>query len=392
MNLTKQEKVLVLVVTLILIILINIISYYFIKYKLSISIYSKNYTAQQEKFMKTWQDGKKVHPFYGQADGNETGFKSDISVENNFVSVSSSSLLDQHVKVLVLGGSLASHLSLKREDVPEYLFAKKLNKYFKTDKFVIYNAAFGGGKQPQQYFKLLYLDFLGFKPDIIINYDGFNEIALPLSENLNRKLNAIYPRSFDQLVYSSTYEGECFGFNNFLLSFNSYIPLVEALKWYYVKYCHFSSVKDDPVKGFTNFQLFKNEEENYLQRTLLVWEIASNRINDFANRNSIPYMHFIQPNQYLKNSKVLTKLEKKEFFNYEPYFLSIRDHYKELDIQNLDTDLKFDQRYLFVNEPRTVYSDNCCHLNLIGMEAIIDDIIERGKNIFHSKLLNISNN
>ena len=172
MNLTKQEKVLVLVVTLILIILINIISYYFIKYKLSISIYSKNYTAQQEKFMKTWQDGKKVHPFYGQADGNETGFKSDISVENNFVSVSSSSLLDQHVKVLVLGGSLASHLSLKREDVPEYLFAKKLNKYFKTDKFVIYNAAFGGGKQPQQYFKLLYLDFLGFKPDIIINYDG----------------------------------------------------------------------------------------------------------------------------------------------------------------------------------------------------------------------------
>ena len=101
------------------------------------------------------------------------------------------------------------------------------------------------GKQPQQLFKLLYLDLLGFQPDVIINYDGFNEIALPFAENLPSNLNAIYPRSFSQVVKSSAYDGRCFKLNNFLLSKNSYLPLFELIKWIYVRNCHQRSVGDD---------------------------------------------------------------------------------------------------------------------------------------------------
>ena len=90
--------------------------------------------------------------------------------------------------ILILGGSVAKHLSNNSSgDVIKYknvsidnkdIFKKTINKYFETDKFEIYNAAIDGGKQPQQLFKLYYLDLIGLKFDIIINLDGFNELAL----------------------------------------------------------------------------------------------------------------------------------------------------------------------------------------------------------------------
>jgi len=382
MSWTKSEKKLILIVVLFIFFAANVASYFIIKRVLNVTIYEENYNKEQQRFVKNL--GAKVHPFYGLSSGDQVGFKSDISVEHNFISVSPSALIDdEQIKVLVLGGSVASHVSLKRLNIKPYLLATKLNKKYNTNRFVVYNAAFGGGKQPQQLFKLLYLDLLGFKPDVIINYDGFNEIALPFSENLPNNLNAIYPRSFSQVVNSSDYNGQCFPLNNLLLSKNSYLPLFLLVKWIYVSNCHNQSLgKDDNTLSWND--VFDEEKKGYLNRTLLVWEESSNRINDFAIGKGIPYLHFIQPNQYLANSKILTEIEKTEFLNYEPYKGPIERHYKDLNINKLDSISKYDHRLLFLDDSRTVYSDSCCHFNLTGMEKITDSIITDASKVFEA--------
>ena len=43
---------------------------------------------------------------------------------------------------------------------------------------------------------------------------------------------------------------------------------------------------------------------------------------------------------------------------------------------------KIDQRSLFITEERTVYSDQCCHFNKLGMETIIDDIMIKAEPVF----------
>jgi hypothetical protein len=384
MSWTKSEKILILLVVGILFLIVNVASYFIIKNILNVSIYEAEYYLEQKRFVKSL--GSKVHPFYGFTEANQVGFDSDVSVERNFISISPSKLNNsQTIKVLVLGGSVASHLSLSRLNIQPFLLASKLNDNYNTNKFVVYNAAFGGGKQPQQFFKLIYLDLLGFKPDIIINYDGFNEIALPFAENLPKELNAIYPRNFDELVASSLYDGQCFEVNNFLLSINSYVPLLELSKWIYVRSCHNAATGQDSNSSGWN-PVFSQEKQEYLNRTLKVWELSSNKIYDFAVQNEIPYLHFVQPNQYLAGSKILSELEKTKFLSYEPYKTPIEYYYKYLEINNLKTPNKYDHRYLFIDENKTVYSDKCCHFNLIGMKKITNSIIKDASDVFEELL------
>ena len=389
MSWTKADKILVFVVFAVLFSALNVASYFIIKSILNVSIYEEKYDQENKRFMKKL--GSKVHPFYGLADGNVVGFKSDISVERSFGSVSPQPNNDsKSIKVLVLGGSVASHLSAPRLNIPPYQLATKLNEYYNTDMFVVYNAAFGGGKQPQQFFKLMYLDFLGFKPDVIINYDGFNEIALPFGENLEEELNAIYPRKFNKLVSSSSYDGACFDVNNYLLSKNTYLPILELAKWVYVRHCHnVSTGMNNSLSGWSPD--FQEEKQKYMQRTINAWEKSSDKIYDFAVNSKIPYFHFVQPNQYLEGSKPLSIIEKAEFTSYQLYGEPIARFYAKLDVTKLKASAKFDHRYLFKAENRTVYSDNCCHFNQLGMNLISSAIIKDASDVLDKVFLTKSN-
>ena len=59
---------------------------------------------------------------------------------------------------------------------------------------IILNFSTGGYKQPQQWLILAYLLSLGAEFDMVINIDGFNEVALPSSENIPVNVYPFYPR------------------------------------------------------------------------------------------------------------------------------------------------------------------------------------------------------
>lgn len=378
---SKAEKKLIWFVSITLFLIFNVASNFIIKKEIGVSIYDESYSTIQRDYKKSLSN-KKVHPFYGLTDASYPGFDSKISDENNFRSVSPVKSKNP-INVLVVGGSVASHLSESRYDIDtNYLFADRLNAYFDTNRFVIYNASFGGGKQPQQYFKLLYLDLLGFKPDLIINYDGFNEIALPIGENLEKNLNLIYPRNFFATLGGSVYDGKCFRLNNKLLSSNTYLPSIELLKWLYIRNCHNKAVFKGLSKKNVSNNPEVNDKKNSIEITKDIWAISSNKISRFAKLNDIIYIHALQPNLHLPQSKPLSEMELKEFNADTPYKMPIEKYYGSLDFSEIDALYKIDQRFLFKSEKRTVYSDKCCHFNKLGMTVIIDDLIINARTAF----------
>ena len=385
MKWTRKEYLLAFIAVIICIGILNIGSHYTILNYLNISIYNSKYSLEQNRFKKVFQKGR-IHPFYGINFTEQQGFQSKISVEKNFMRVSETKS-KRPISVVVLGGSVASHLSRATDSIDrDFILSEKLNSFFMTDRFKVYNAAFSGGKQPQQYFKLLYLDLLGFEPDLIINYDGFNELALTLEENRQRKINAIFPVSFDRSIISSGYNGDCFSLNNWFLSHNTYVPAIELIKWIYVKRCHNLSTGSETDIELTPKSLFLTENETYIKRAFLIWSESSNRIARFAEYKNIPYIHVLQPCLYLIGSKPLSSIEVQDFSDGGPYKTIIEKYYKSLSMEDLTTENKIDHRYLFSAEKRTVYSDNWCHLNTFGTELIVEDLIKNSKQIFYDLL------
>ena len=290
--------------------------------------------------------------------------------------------------ILILGGSVAKHLSNNSSgDVIKYknvsidnkdIFKKTINEYFETDKFEIYNAAIDGGKQPQQLFKLYYLDLIGLKFDIIINLDGFNELALTLSENFAINDHLIYPRNYSRLISTFNSSFNCVSDINIKANRFSYIPIIEFYDLYKIRNCHFSLEGANKNSGtrfseITNYN--KTTFDKALKNSIKIWNISSNKINDFSLKNNITYLHILQPNLYLKNSKKLTS-EELNLLNYPKYGNIISKHYKTLNLNNLKTQKKLDLRYVFEENTKNLYRDYCCHLNNLGMHLISLEIIK----------------
>ena len=64
----------------------------------------------------------------------------------------------------------------------------------------VVRVALGGYKQPQQLLALSYLLALGAHFDVVIDLDGFNEVALPATDNLPKGIFPFFPRIWSTRV------------------------------------------------------------------------------------------------------------------------------------------------------------------------------------------------
>ncbi|HEV3458611.1 MAG TPA: hypothetical protein VHG32_18790 [Thermoanaerobaculia bacterium] len=102
------------------------------------------------------------------------------------------------IEVALFGGSVAAFLCA---DGRTALLAG-LAKFpgFAHQQLALRCFALGGYKQPQQLMALAYLLALGRKLDVVINLDGFNEVALAYGENWPARISPFYPRGWSTLV------------------------------------------------------------------------------------------------------------------------------------------------------------------------------------------------
>lgn len=100
------------------------------------------------------------------------------------------------VLVAITGGSVAHEFSVLSSDA----LASELTRAFPGRSIEFVRLGVPGYKQPQQLMILTYVLSLGGELDVVINLDGFNEIALPAGENVPHDVFAAFPRSWQYRV------------------------------------------------------------------------------------------------------------------------------------------------------------------------------------------------
>jgi len=291
----------------------------------------------------------------------------------------------------IYGGSVAYWFSAF--GINSFIQEIKKIPSFSGKDITIVRLALGGYKQPQQVLTLTYLLGLGAQFDIVINLDGFNEISLPVVDNISKQIFPFYPHSWwqiaNELPDSSTriLRGEIIylqerkkiwdeWFFASKLRYSNCIKLVWSIYDTYLnrrieqkelEMINFKS-RYKRIYALNGPQFtYANEQELY-EKLTAVWSACSFQMYNLCKANNILYYHFLQPNQYVFNTKHLNEEEQKiAYSKLSPYRIPVEKGYPYLikagrELKNQGEKF-YDLTPIFNNYNETAYIDNCCHIN-----------------------------
>jgi hypothetical protein len=320
----------------------------------------------------------------------------------------------------ILGGSFAEGTVMYGKETLINLL--KQSQEFQDKEIIVHTLAMAGYKQPQQLFTLAYFLMLGAQFDVIINIDGFNEVVLPQVENLPKHVTPYYPRSWFARTYnfSDADTLKMLGQIMFLaekrkdwanlfvtspLKYNLTCNLI--WRYYDMKLYHkqvdkevllqqYKIAEDNDIGYMLTGPSFHydNESDEMYKVLSEIWKNSSIQMHRLCQANRITYLHFLQPNQYVPGSKIMTQEElaiafsthegsyKDEVEKGYPYLI------QEGKVLKNDYSVNFqDLTMVFVNNDEVLYSDACCHLNEKGYTYIATII---GKMIIEQSRKNLT--
>lgn len=319
------------------------------------------------------------------------GFKTEFPPESKKKDV---------IDILIIGGSVAEHLTTLSniEDSINLLLKKnkKLSSQFSSIR--VFNSATNGKKQPQGLFTFQALEMLGYDFDAIIELSGFNEIALSIDENYKNKINPIYPRLSPQQFLGNARKITNNFANNFferllwMHPLHQYLSSQTSIYYYFrIHYIDKSQRASASRRLGMNFFLPDSEKDAF-KKSLYVWSQASSFVYNQTKNKGAVYLLAIQPNQYLKDSKVLS-LKEKSLISKDGYpnrlarLLNIKaasyyageiikKYYGSISKEDFDIPKEniLDLREIFKENKDTLYADSCCHLNRKGMNIISESL------------------
>lgn len=363
-----------------------------------------------------------VHPYLGFVLDAEGGEKLGLGFSDG-VSPQPSRDLADHLKILVLGGSVAGQIMSAPKPGDQAVLQTALEHAFSSagiDRDIwMFNGTIHGFKQPQQLHAYAYLLTQGARFDLVINLDGFNEMTLAVFEGAHKGLHPGYPRGWDVLISRRLSPGKLRKVGRLqqirddqaaLIKFSRDVPLARsAFIGLYLahqlttgerqSHALIEELEWKKQKGGLSFEeggipFDYDNEELVFSYLAALWRRSSTLLFQLANSNNAQYVHFFQPNQYLEGSKQLTREERDRFYipnkgfgaAYRaayPYFRS------EIDALSTTHDWFVDASMIFVNEKETVYSDWCCHFNERGLLQLADfiagEIVARSDSFVHGE-------
>lgn len=311
----------------------------------------------------------------------------------------------EKVIIGVTGGSVAFWFSaLGLQELEREL---KKAPYFAGKELVFVRLALGGYKQPQQLMAFNYLTALGAEFDILLNIDGFNEIVLGPCENVPRGVNLFYPRSWDmlvsiapdaqkrQLIGEISYVkakrqnwAKTFSLAPFRYSATLQLTWL-AVDRYLARQLNRSRLqlqhgKPAATLGFTAQgprNTFGSPSEMNDQLVGL-WKRCSIQLDRMCRANGVRYFHFLQPNQYVPDSKPMGAEEKR--IAWDPnhgYAKCARTGYPLLLAAGEDLARQgvafTDLTRIFADVEEPIYIDTACHFGLRGNEIMAQEVARR---------------
>ena len=240
---------------------------------------------------------------------------------------------------------------------------------------------------------------------MVLNLDGFNEVALPFADNSAAGVYPLFPRSWNhyasrarlpdkamlQLARLARLKREERARRNFFSSpllrrSNFCLLLFDVLD---SKTCSRIAEGDRALRRIINRSPRELTPETSGPRRELhdldgffaamadSWARCSGEMDGLCRANGILYLHALQPNQYVPGSKPLSRVEKETAWyegNDYAYKIAAQQGYPDLvrDGRNLRNSGEhfLDLTLLFKDVAETLYEDNCCHVNKRGNDLI----------------------
>ena len=262
-----------------------------------------------------------------------------------------------------------------------------------------------GYKQPQQLLVLAYFLSIGQAFDMVVNIDGFNEIALsslnhqrgldismPSVMHLDPLINLVNqstltPEKLQSLAAISQYKERV----NYLVGRlqRNRIAAIDfvlerlhrsATAGYRTELARFGSLPSNPSNAsliLATPSVSTRDERQAFADAATGWSDASRLMHTMLESRGVRYVHVLQPNQYFTTRVFSTEEARIARSDASPFKPSAEKGYPELiaKSQGLKSRVSFlDATRIFDNERAPVYIDDCCHYTLRGNQLLANAI------------------
>lgn len=301
------------------------------------------------------------------------------------------------VRVGFFGGSVAYYFSvrglaaLERDLQAVPCYAGK--------RIVPVRAMLGGYKQPQQLMALNWLLATGVELDLVLNLDGFNEVALYPAENPGeRRVDPSFPRQWPHLVQDLPADQLPLGqiaycraererwarrFGRRPLRFSPLVKLTAALvdrhfrtRLHEAQLAMLAAPDGTLAFAATGPAPDLADDDAMFHDLAGLWERSSLQMDRTCRGLGIPYVHLLQPNQYAPDGKPsMTDAERARVWDgkhpfrpgAEAGYPRLREAGKRLAARGVAF---HDLTELFSATAEETDEDSCCHLNGRGNELL----------------------
>lgn len=337
-----------------------------------------------------WMSAYQLHPYFG------------FITPPSYAELPIKKTSKEQFIIGIFGGSVAQQFC--DYEFEHRVVTKRLQSLpeFQNKEIVLVKFANQAHKQPQQVLILNYFLSVGQELDMVINIDGFNEVALsylnykagtdvsmpndyifsPLvalankdlaSEQLELSLEVLQLKN--RLQNTTNRLSECRLATCYMLRwaqakyfFNQYREKVQTLN------------QRKGEEGKDSLVYLKRiekplDDQEALERIVDLWFNSSRAMSELLTARNIPYFEFIQPNQYYSTNRQFSADETK-------IALDEKSQYKEGTEKGYPKMLArvsslqaagvkvFDAVNVFDETGEIVYRDNCCHYNDVGNEIL----------------------
>lgn len=300
---------------------------------------------------------------------------------------------DDELVVGVFGGSVAMQVADARERITATLLPAARGMGY--SRVTVMSLAIGGWRQPQHFAAMVrWLD----EVDVVVLVDGFNEVIHLGDWHLARQpaeypWSAVYATLARQSSADETLERADLirlharaarvtrALDRPILRSSALVHL--AWRVWAARYEeHVDSLRRDladaaPFDGVAPVQdpgaIARRRDEYFAW-----WHELLLYSDVIARLRGKPFFHFVQPNQYDRGSKPLSPEERESFTRNTPWFDEVTPRYAI--VERMSERLRregVDSTYLgrlFAATTDTVYVDDCCHFNPLGIDMLAGSV------------------
>lgn len=357
--------------------------------------------AEQLAVQQVVNPGTSVHPYLGFVTNAELGEVSGFAISPyGFVDDGPPVQRrgDDRFVVGVVGGSVALQLCLYAGDVLRAELAR--SPIVGGRRVELVQMGLGGYKQPQQLIAAQLAWLRGGEFDVLINLDGFNEVAM-VPNNVEAGVPGWFPRGWHGLMQRvpSPEQQRRIGRLAVLRDERRQAARGADAVWWSPTLQSLWLVRDrraagriaelaaaaEQAVGEPGFAAVGpgtegRDADASRVEMVEVWERGSRQLQALCDLHGTRYFHFLQPNQYVPDSKPIGDEERRVAWLEGPRSLrpSVVHGYpllREAGRRLAGDGIGFtDLTRVFAEHPEPLYVDTCCHFGRRGNELVAAEI------------------